>query len=434
MAHAGSAQVQDEVVDVVILTVIPAELEAARRVLQLDNDSREKDPDGTVYFRGAVRSELARRDYAIVLTCIGSAGNSGAAAAASTAIAKYHPRAVLLMGIAAGIRDKLQIGEVVLSDRVVAYEPAALVSSADGTEVQPRPEIDRAPHTMIQDVMSYRSDPARLRTAFERAGGTIPTVPAGREDEFLTHVASAIGACQATIASGEKLLRDPSKLLAVREQHGKVEVGEMEAAGLVDSCRRGSVPWLVIRGISDFADEFKDDRFHTFASCAASAVLHDFIAHGLDLSTASSLYARKHDASVLHRAVPSTQPLPDLAERVYMDKLADTYAAWFDKAFRAITDIIDDLHTAIQEDKKSSDLPMLYNTVKRVYRGERELRLAAAPLLVVERNQAYINRLKKTYETLPSWPGPTTITLDEVGKYRAFTKAPPIRRVAPTTR
>jgi nucleoside phosphorylase len=271
----------------VILTVIPAELEAARRVLRIDDDSREKDiADGTVYFHGAVRSELANRDYTVALTCIGGAGNPGAAAATSSAIAKYHPRAVLLMGIAAGIRDKVRIGEVVLSDRVVAYEPAALIRTASGTKEQPRPEIDRAPHTMIQDVVTYRAEPSRLRDAFTRAGGVVPAAPPGREDEFREHVASAITARLGTIASGEKLLRDPAKLLAVRELHGKTEAGEMEAAGVVDGCRRGSVPWLVIRGISDFGDELKDDRFHAFASCAAAAVLHDFVANGLDLNIA----------------------------------------------------------------------------------------------------------------------------------------------------
>jgi nucleoside phosphorylase len=287
MTHVGSARAQGEPVDVVVLTVIPAELEAARRVLRIDDGSREKAPDGTVYFRGAVRSELVHRDYAIALTCIGSAGNPGAAAATAGAIARYQPRAVLLMGIAAGIRDKVRIGEVVLSDRVVAYEPAALMRTASGTTEQPRPEIDRAPHAMLQDVVSYRLEPPHLRGAFDRAGGIVPTAPAGREEEFRAHVASAITARQGTIASGEKLLRDPAKLLAVREQHGKTEVGEMEAAGVVDACRRGPVPWLVIRGISDFGDELKDDRFHAFASCAAAAVLYDFLAHGLDLGAAS---------------------------------------------------------------------------------------------------------------------------------------------------
>lgn len=58
---------QDEPVEVVILTVIPAEFEAARRVLQLGDNSWEKAPDGTIYFRGTVRSELVGRDYTIAL-------------------------------------------------------------------------------------------------------------------------------------------------------------------------------------------------------------------------------------------------------------------------------------------------------------------------------------------------------------------------------
>jgi hypothetical protein len=58
------------------------------------------------------------------------------------------------------------------------------------------------------------------------------------------------------------------------------------------------MPWLVIRGISDFGDELKDDRFHGFASCAAAAVLHDFVAHGLDLGTASSPGDRRHGMDV----------------------------------------------------------------------------------------------------------------------------------------
>jgi len=65
-------------VDIVVLTVMPVELEAARRALQIDDASRKKEADGTVYLRGTVRSELAGREYAIALTCIGGAGNPGA--------------------------------------------------------------------------------------------------------------------------------------------------------------------------------------------------------------------------------------------------------------------------------------------------------------------------------------------------------------------
>jgi hypothetical protein len=110
--------------------------------------------------------------------------------------------------------------------------------------------------------------------------------PPGKEKEFAEHVATSIAMRLGTIASGEKLLRDPAKLLSVRDEiHGKTEAGEMEAAGVVEACRRANVPWLVVRGISDFGDELKDDRFHAFAARAAAAVLVDFIAWGLDLAS-----------------------------------------------------------------------------------------------------------------------------------------------------
>ncbi|WP_158625135.1 protein kinase domain-containing protein [Corallococcus terminator] len=272
--------------DVAILTVIQPEFFAALEALGISESQREKDAQGTVYFRGLLRSQMAGRDYRLVVTCVGGAGNYDASAAAYEVIAHHRPRVLILMGIAAGIQGKVRIGEVVLSERVVAYEPGAIVSSSDGgpPTLEHRPEIDRLPHSMNQDVVTYRPDPSRLNVRFRGLGGEIPGPTAGKEEEFRSRVTSTITARAATIASGEKLLRDPAKLRAVRqEQHGKVEVGEMEAAGLVAACRRANIPWLVIRGISDFGDQFKDDRFHQFACRAAAVVLADFLAHGLTL-------------------------------------------------------------------------------------------------------------------------------------------------------
>jgi len=284
--------------DVIVLTVIPAELAAARDALGIpEQGARTKDNDGTVYFHGAVRSALTSGPLRVVLACIGEAGNASAARAAASAIATWKPRAVLLMGIAAGIRGKVRIGEVVLSERVVAYEPAALVRDADGTRrEEPRPAIERLPHAMAQDVMAYRPDTKRLTSAFERAGGSFPAPPQGQESVFGEHVARQIQARLATIASGEKLLRDPSKLLEVRKIHGKTEVGEMEGAGVVEACRPGNVPWLVIRGISDFGDDLKNDRFHDLASRAAAAVLVDFLEHGLELAASGATGGRGQPA------------------------------------------------------------------------------------------------------------------------------------------
>lgn len=271
--------------DVAILTVIQTELFAVLDALGISSSAREKDAQGTVYFRGSLRSALSQRDYSLLVTCIGAAGNYDASAAVHDVMTTHRPQVMLLMGIAAGLRGKVQIGEVVLSERIVTYEPAAMVVSEDGHfRLEHRPEIDRTPHLIHQDVITYRPEPPRLEARFRDIRGRFPTPPAGQEEEFRKHVVSTMTVRTATIASGEKVLRDPARLLAVRqEQHGKVEAGEMEAAGLVAACRRANVPWLVIRGISDFGDQLKDDRFHEFAARAAATVLADFLAHGLSL-------------------------------------------------------------------------------------------------------------------------------------------------------
>lgn len=96
-------------------------------------------------------------------------------------------------------------------------------------------------------------------------------------------VAASIIPRLATVASGESLIRDPDKFRQLRELHGKVETAEMEGAGVFAACEAHNKPVLMIRGISDFGDSTKDNRFHQWAAKTAAAVTVDYIAYGLTL-------------------------------------------------------------------------------------------------------------------------------------------------------
>jgi nucleoside phosphorylase len=282
----------EETTDVAILTVIPAELHAALAAFGIPEENRRKDKSGTVYYYGQLTSALCRRSFSVMIGCIGMAGNPSAAAATTEFIQSHQPKVFFLLGIAAGVRGKVKIGEVVFSDRVVAYEPEALLREAGRTWAEPRPDIDRIPHTMNQDLMAYRGDLARIAQRVEHLGLPAPKPGFWQKKAFRDHVAGEVALRIATIASGEKLLRDPAKLHAIRNRlHGKVEVGEMEAAGVVAACSRKGIPWLVVRGISDFGDRLKNDAFHGYAAGRAAAALADFIEHGLDLGRAEEARA-----------------------------------------------------------------------------------------------------------------------------------------------
>jgi nucleoside phosphorylase len=309
--------------DIVVLTVIAPELSAALRALGATK--RFKDDDGTVYYTGSVHSHLTKQRYAVAVACIGQAGNSEAAAAAIVAIRRFSPKTVFLMGIAGGLRAKTRIGEVIFADRIVAYEGASLTGRGRRSTIERRPETERPPHGILQDVTAWLAEPAshrskRMAARFTRVGGRFPRAKNGNKAEYVTFVMHAVDARLATLASGEKLFRNGAELKTLRCQvHGKIEGAEMEATGISAACRRASVPWLVVRGISDFGDKLKDDQFHEFASTTAACALADFITHGLQLEpsgarTPPRLDLRPYLAQVSHDLAAGASLIPRRAQ------------------------------------------------------------------------------------------------------------------------
>lgn len=237
-----------------------------------------------VYYRGELESKRAKRSYSTVVICLGEPGNSTAAAAVTAAIGTFEPKAVFLSGIGGGIRKRTKIGDAVFSERILAYEPAA-IAGGKRPRLAPRPDTERPSYSMMQDLASWLSDKqrtARMHVRFQELG-EIPRAKHGQEETYRDNVSTPVSTRAETVASGDKLIKNAASFYRLQKLHDKIKVVEMEAVGLVAACRRASKPWLVVRGISDFGDEFKDDQFHTYASLTAAVALADFIAEGLQL-------------------------------------------------------------------------------------------------------------------------------------------------------
>lgn len=273
-------------IEVLLLTALPVELQASLDALGVAGNVAARAANGTNYWR-TLTTRASGADRAVAVACFGSAGNVDAAATTAALMAELRPRAVVMIGIAAGMRDKCKLGEVVIADRIVAYEGSALIGGPEGSRNVSRHDSYRTPHAVQQDIVAYLADEAslrtRLRAAYDSAGIQLP------EYAEAGPVAVDVVPRQATLASGEKLLRDPERFRALREIHGKIEVVEMEAAGIATACAQVGAHYLIVRGISDFGDERKDDRFHAIAAKVAVVVAVDFIRHGLgDFTTAAA--------------------------------------------------------------------------------------------------------------------------------------------------
>lgn len=269
-AKAGAAPT-----DVLILTALAVELKAARLAFGIEEDTPASSTDiGQDHWRAQVTTTSGSTTICTIAS-FGMAGNVGAATITATLLSEFKPKLVIMLGIAAGMREKVALGDVVISDRVVAYEGAAL----ENGQSQARPETYRPVFGIQQKITTYLASPLtvreRIRAAREAQSLQMP------ESSEIGAVTKDLMPKAATIASGEKLLRDPVKFKQLRGLQGKIEIAEMEAVGIFTACETHGVPCLVIRGISDFGDTTKDNQFHDLASRAAAIVAADLVASGL---------------------------------------------------------------------------------------------------------------------------------------------------------
>lgn len=265
--------------DVLVLTALPVELSAAKQALNISEDTQ---PFITSTGLHAWKAVVIRNDGIRVncaIACFAGPGNVDASSITSTLLSELQPKNVIMLGIAAGMREKCALGEVVLSERVIAYEGAALI---EGGVTEHRSRSTELDHKVRQEVNTYLSNRSslenRLIQSYEELEIILP------DNTEIGPVAKSVIPKTATIGSGEKLLRDPEKFKALKEINGKIEAAEMEGAGVFAACALQKKPVLMIRGISDFGDSTKDNRFHLLAAKAAAAVTADYIAHGLTLN------------------------------------------------------------------------------------------------------------------------------------------------------
>jgi nucleoside phosphorylase len=271
--------------DVAIQAVISPELKALQNHFGVDPRKDLMGHNGDIYYRGSCPARSG--NLSVVIHCQGHPGNDAAAVAAERLITLWRPKAIFLLGIAAGYRGKCKIGDVAT--------PTVIVDDRLGVarlrRRLKRTQIYTPPHEMVQLLLTCPVD----KEAWHRrlfAAMSPPRAPRGRTAEYKTDVARKPRHHDSAIYSSDLLLRDPNVLRSHQQlTHEQIRVGEMEAAGFSYACekRAGRLPWFVVRGVADFGDEFKDDAFHEWASHSAASYLRCLLEDGFDLSLLRSL-------------------------------------------------------------------------------------------------------------------------------------------------
>lgn len=184
----------------------------------------------------AYEGELAGKRMVLVLSGIGKVN---AAVSTSWVIHQFAPDCIINTGSAGGLGKGLKVGDVVIGETVAHHDV---------------------------DV-----------TAFGYVWGQVPQLPAAfasdenliRQAEKAAKVFEGAAVTQGLIVSGDRFVHSSEGVAEIRSHFPEVKAVEMEAAAIAQTCHQLEVPFVIIRAVSDSADEKADISFEEFLKTAA---------------------------------------------------------------------------------------------------------------------------------------------------------------------
>lgn len=262
--------------DVCIVTVIQEEYDAVLRAFEIDPKTP---PNQTIRGRSFHVQKLHRphqSDLSVYVTMIGQPRNGPCINACRDIFENFKVGACILVGIAGGRREKVRLGDVVASLQVHDIEGGKSKLRYLGLSeyVVLRPQ-DYRPQNEIKQYILNLAPGSSWHEHFNKVLATYKSLDPEKAINADAWKAKPTFH-RADIVVGEKVLAN-GKLPKIARDNDEVYAVEMEGSGFASACDHCRVPWMIIRGITDYADKHKNDGWHVPASVAAATLTRVFL-------------------------------------------------------------------------------------------------------------------------------------------------------------
>ncbi|QUR65846.1 5'-methylthioadenosine/adenosylhomocysteine nucleosidase [Mycobacterium spongiae] len=244
-----------------VICAIPQELAYLRSAL-VDAERQEI---------GLITFDCGRLENHRVVLAEAGMGKVNTGQVATLLADRFHCRTVVFTGVAGGLDPRLHIGDIVIADRVVQHDFGLLTDERLQT-YQP----GHIPFIKPTDRLGYPVDSELMdRVKHRLAGFALPELSA----------AAGAGVRRPRINYGAVLTGDQYVHCARTRDRLHGDFGglaiEMEGGALAQVCESFSIPWLVIRALSDLAgaDSGLDfNRFVTEVAASSARILMHLLA------------------------------------------------------------------------------------------------------------------------------------------------------------
>lgn len=246
-----------------ILSALPDEQAGLTAALQ---QGRRSIHGGRTFWRGGLHG------HDVVLALSGM-GKVAAATTATALIERFDVSRIVFTGVAGGLGDDVQVGDVVVAQHYVQHD-------MDASPLFPRWELPGYARTLLP------CDAALTALLLRAAGEGVASAGADFSLESVGAPAQrAPRLHQGLLASGDRFVATAAGARALRDAlqaagHDLLAV-EMEGAAVAQVCLDYGVPFAAVRTISDRADDLAHVDFSHFVATVASRyadhILHRFL-------------------------------------------------------------------------------------------------------------------------------------------------------------
>jgi adenosylhomocysteine nucleosidase len=234
-----------------LISAIPQELAHLRGAM---DDVRGVDVAHTRFDTGS----LDGHDVVLAETGMGKVN----AALVTTALAHgFGCRAIVFSGVAGGLDPDLNVGDVVVADRLIQYDAGVIENEQLQTY-----QAGHVPFINPTDRLGYDVDTVVLGKV-KGALRSLSLPPLSPEAGGRGRPAQIV---YGTVLSGDQYLHSEPTRARLHGQFGGRAI-EMEGGAVAQVCEAFGIGWLVIRALSDLAGQDSRFEFNQFASEVAAA-------------------------------------------------------------------------------------------------------------------------------------------------------------------
>ncbi len=218
------------------------------------DEPQEETSFGRRYVRGLLEGTP-------IVHAVSGFGKVAAAATVAAVLERYSPSHVIFAGVAGGVGSGVEIGDIVVADRLVQHDFDA--SPIFEQFVIPSLGMAGIP---ADEFLTGKLAAAAARYIQADYQADMESAALPMFDSRRTRIHRGL------VASGDRFVSHPAEARTLVAELPGVLAVEMEGAAVAQVCAEATVPFAVFRSISDRADEGAEVDFLAFISTVAAPV------------------------------------------------------------------------------------------------------------------------------------------------------------------